>query len=942
MVSLLWTILTPQGFEPHGYCFLWTRPLLWLYIVSDSLITLSYYSIPIALIYFVRKRRDLAFRPVFVFFAVFIVACGTTHLMALWTIWSPLYWLDAAVKAVTAAASVGTAVALWPLIPKALALPSPAQLEAANVALQEEVRERHHAQEALRAAYDEMEERIRERTRELTRTAEALQAEIAEHEGTEHALQESENKYRVLVNEINDGLFAVDARGVITFANRALAQIHGLESPEQLVGRNLFEFIAPIALNHVKEVFTDAVDTGITADVVETQIVRPDGECVFIEVRSVPILEDGRVAGFRGILRDVTERKRSELALRETYDLLKAVIDASTAGITILDREGNVKLWSPAAERMFGWRKEEVLERPLPTVPSGRCEEHRVLRDRALAGEALGGVEVIRRKKDGSPIDISLWTAPLRDEQGGTTGIVGIMVDMTERKRTEAQIRLQAAALEAAANGIIITDRNGTIRWANAAFARLTGYTAEETIGRTPRLLRSGRHDQAFYHNLWETVLSGRVWQGEIVNRRKDGSLYTEAQTITPVPDEHGNIAHFIAIKQDMTEPKRLQENLRQAQKLAAIGLLAGGIAHDFNNLLNGIIGFAELALKELPEGSKGASYLSRVPRLGRQAAGLIGQMLAFARKAPLERRPLDLNPLLKEIRKLLRQTFPETITIQVEPALEALVANADPGEVQQIILNLATNARDAMPCGGALTLRLVPVTLTEASLGSHPHRRPGPFACLTVADTGTGIPSAIRDQIFEPFFTTKAPGHGTGLGLASVYGIVHQHEGWLEVETAEGQGSAFHVFLPIVPTPTDATPSIKEAMPHGRETLLFVEDNPVSLEMGETLLNDLGYTVLAAADGVEALAVFRTHPDIALVLTDAIMPRMGAVDLIPALRALNPDIQVLVCTGYAPDQIRRTLNHLRISGYIRKPFSQGDLATAVRTAIDGSVLGKH
>ncbi|MCZ7624737.1 MAG: PAS domain S-box protein [Candidatus Methylomirabilis sp.] len=295
---------------------------------------------------------------------------------------------------------------------------------------------------------------------------------------------------------------------------------------------------------------------------------------------------------------------------------------------------------------------------------------------------------------------MSLWTAPLRDEQGGTTGIVGIMVDMTERKRTEAQIRLQAAALEAAANGIIITDRNGTIRWANAAFARLTGYTAEETIGRTPRLLRSGRHDQAFYHNLWETVLSGRVWQGEIVNRRKDGSLYTEAQTITPVPDEHGNIAHFIAIKQDMTEPKRLQENLRQAQKLEAIGLLAGGIAHDFNNLLNGIIGFAELALKELPEGSKGASYLSRVPRLGRQAAGLIGQMLAFARKAPLERRPLDLNPLLKEIRKLLRQTFPETITIQVEPALEALVANADPGEVQQIILNLATNARDAMPCG--------------------------------------------------------------------------------------------------------------------------------------------------------------------------------------------------------------------------------------------------
>ena len=690
MVSLLWTILTPQGFEPHGYCFLWTRSLLWLYIVSDSLITLSYYSIPIALIYFVRKRRDLAFKRVFLFFAVFIIACGTTHLMAIWTLWSPLYWLDAAVKAVTATASIATAVALWPLIPKALALPSPAQLEAANLALQEEARERNRVQEALRTAYDEVEERVRERTRELTRTTEALQAEIA------------------------------------------------------------------------------------------------------------------------------------------------------------------------------------------------------------------------------------------------------------ERRQREERLRLQGVALESAANAIAITDRGGRMTWVNPAFATLTGYTSEEVLGQTPRLLKSDTHDQAFYHNLWKTILSGRVWCGEIVNRRKDGSLYTEEQTITPVLDEHGDITHFIAIKQDITEHKRLEAQLRQAQKLEAIGLLAGGVAHDFNNLLNGVIGFSELALRELPEGSKGASYLSRVPGLGRQAAVLISQLLAFARKAPLERRPLDLNPLLKESGKMLQRTLPETITIQTEPSFEPLIANADVGEVQQIILNLATNARDAMPSGGTLTLRLAPVTLTEASLGCYPLRRPGAFACLTVTDTGTGIPAAIRDRIFEPFFTTKELGQGTGLGLASVHGIVHQHEGWLEVETAEGQGSAFHVFLPIVPIPADATPSAAKMMPHGRETLLLVEDNPMVLEMGEILLSDLGYTVLAAADGVQALAVFRAHPEIALVLTDAIMPRMGAADLIPALRALTPDITVLVSTGYAPDEIRRTLDHLRVSGYVRKPLSQADLATAVRAAIDGPVPGRR
>jgi PAS domain S-box-containing protein len=763
-----------------------------------------------------------------------------------------------------------------------------------------------------------------------------LQAETAEHERAEKAMREGEDRCCALVNEVNDGLFAADAQGVITFANRSLAKIHGLESPEQLVGRNFLEFIAPVELNRVKELLARAVETGTPAEVVETQIVRSDGESAFIEVKSAPILEDGRIVGFQGVLRDVTERKRSESALREAYDLLMAVVEASPAGITILDREGTVRLWSSAAERMFGWQREEILGGPLLIVPSDKREEYQALRERALAGESIAGVEVIRQKKDGSSIDISLWTSPLRAKGGDISGVVGILVDITDRKRAEARLRLQAAALDAAANGIVIADRNGTIRWVNSAFTRLTGYTAEEAIGRNPRILRSGRHDQGFYHNLRETVFSGRVWQGEMVNRRKDGSLYTEEQTITPVRDERGDITSFIAISQDITERRRLEDWLRQAQKLEAIGLLAGGIAHDFNNHLNGIIGFAELALGEMPSDSKGHRYLSRVPAIGRQAADLVGRVLSFARKAPLQRTPLDLDPLLQETMSVLQRTLPETIAIELEPARESLVVNADGTQVQQILLNLATNARDAMPHGGTLTLRLTPVTLIEASLGGHPERRAGAFACLTVADTGTGIPANIRDRIFEPFFTTKETGHGTGLGLASVHGIAHQHEGWIEVETAEGQGSAFHVFLPLVPAAVKAAPSAEKSLPRGTETLLLVEDNPMLLELGQILLRDLGYTVLRAADGVEALATFQAHSDIALVLTDAIMPRMGAATLIPALRALRPEIKVLVATGYAPDEIQHNLESSGVVGYVRKPFSQADLATAVRGAIDG------
>jgi PAS domain S-box-containing protein len=749
-------------------------------------------------------------------------------------------------------------------------------------------------------------------------------------------MREGEDKCCTLANEINDGLFAVDAQGVITFANRALARIHGVESAEQLFGRNFLEFIAPIDLNRVKELFIRAIETGTPAETIETQIVRQDGESAFVEVKPVPILGDGRVAGLQGVLRDVTERKRSELTLRKTYDLLMAVVDASPMGITILDREGNARLWNQAAEQIFGWRKEEILGRPLPTIPPDKHVEHRAIRERALRGDVIAGIEVVRQKKDGSQIDMSLWTAPLRDERGDIYSVVGIMADIGGRKQAEGQIHLQAAALEAAANGISITDRNGTIRWINPAFTRLTGYTAEEAIGRNPRLLKSGQHDQAFYQNLWETVLSGRVWQGEIINRRKDGSLYTEEQTITPVLDERGDIGHFVAIKQDITERRHLEDQLRQAQKLEAVGLLAGGIAHDFNNHLNGIIGFAELALGGISTDSKAHHYLSRVPQIGRQAADLVSQMLNFARKTPLHRKPLDLNSLLQETVGLLRRTIPETIAIKPEPTDEPLTVNADGALVQQILLNLATNARDAMPHGGTLNLRLTPITLTEASLGEHPERRAGVFACLTVADTGTGIPAAIRDRIFEPFFTTKEVGQGTGLGLASVYGIAQQHEGWIEVETAEGQGSAFHVFLPLVPAAATTAPPAEKALPRGTETLLLVEDNPMILELGAILLDSLGYTVLSAADGVEALEIFRAHPDIALVLTDAVMPRMGAAGLTPALRALNPDVKVLVATGYAPDEIRDSLEGSGVTGYVRKPFSKSDLAAAIRAVIDG------
>ncbi len=813
MVSLLRTILTPQGFEAHGYCFLWTRPLLWLYIVSDSLIALSYYSIPIALVYFVRKRRDLAFHWAFLMFAAFILACGTTHVMALWTLWMPVYWLDGAVKALTAIASVATAAALWPLIPKALAIPSPAQLQATNLMLQGEVIERQRAEAALRRAHDELEIRVQERTEELVRANVALEAQI-------------------------------------------------------------------------------------------------------------------------------TERKRAEERLR----LQSAALEAAANAVVITNREGRIVWVNPAFSSLTGYASEETLGQTPRLLKSGKHDQsfYENLWGTILSGQVWRG-KVVNRRKDGSLFTEEQTVTPVRDSQGQISHFVAIKQDVTERERAQdTQARL-VAILEATTDYVGIADADGRTLYLNAGGRRMRGIGEAEDVSGAPV---EDRHPEWALALLRDeaipTAIRDGVWRGETAFRTREGREIPVSQVILAHKGPDGTVRFLSTIARDLTDWKRAEEQLRQAQMLEAVGLLAGGVAHDFNNLLNGIMGFADLALRELPPGSKAHGYLCRVPGLGQQAADLIARLLTFARKAPQERKPLDLNVLLEETAKLLRRTLPETLTIRVEPSPEPVVVQADLAQVQQVFLNLATNARDAMPGGGTLSLRLTPVTLTQESVGGHPERRLGDFVCLTIADTGTGIPGAIRDRIFDPFFTTKAPGEGTGLGLASVHGSVHQHQGWLEVETAEGQGSAFHVFLPRLAGPAPVAAVAAGALPRGTETVLLVEDNPMVLELGGILLTELGYTILTARDGIEGLAVFRAHPEIALVLTDAIMPRMGASALIPALRALNPSVKVLVATGYAPDEIRASLDHLPLVGYVQKPFRQTELARAVRAALDGPAPGSR
>ncbi|MDQ5979826.1 MAG: two-component system, cell cycle sensor histidine kinase and response regulator CckA, partial [Verrucomicrobiota bacterium] len=506
------------------------------------------------------------------------------------------------------------------------------------------------------------------------------------------------------------------------------------------------------------------------------------------------------------------------------------------------------------------------------------------------------------------------------------------------RRQAEAAMRLQASALGAAANAIMITDREGVIQWVNPAWTRLTGYAAEEAVGRNPRFLKSGRQDGAFYADVWRRILAGEVVQGDLVNRRKDGTLYHERQTITPIADADGRITHFIAIKQDITERLALEEQLRQSQKMEAIGQLAGGVAHDFNNLLTVIQGNASLARMPGTSEAELTTALDEIGRASSRAATLTHQLLAFSRRQEIQPRTLDLNEAVTGVTRMLQRLIGEDVRLRLQLHTRPVFIRADPGMLDQVLMNLAVNARDAMPDGGDLTVATELVQPGEELRRRHPEMIAAMHARLRMTDTGCGIAPEVLTRIFEPFFTTKEPGKGTGLGLATVFGIVRQHSGFINVTSEPGQGTAFEVLLPLDNGDRqDWVPAAGRSPAGARgEIVLVVEDDSAVRELAVRVLTMNGYRVREAANGPEALRVVAEMPVLDLLLTDMIMP--GGLDgqqVADRLRADRPGLRVVFMSGYTADRIRHDQLLQEGFNFIRKPFTPDDLARCVRARLD-------
>ena len=508
-----------------------------------------------------------------------------------------------------------------------------------------------------------------------------------------------------------------------------------------------------------------------------------------------------------------------------------------------------------------------------------------------------------------------------------------------DQRAAGESLRKLSQAVEKSADLVMITSRDGIIEYVNPAFEALTGYRREEVCGRSPRILKSGEQGPEVYQEMWKTIKAGNVFRGILVDRKKNGELFYLEQSICPARDSAGQITHFICNGRDLTERLRLEAQLMQAQKMDAIGRLAGGVAHDFNNLLTIITSYSELALDSVKTGALEAK-IQEILQAARRAADLTRQLLAFSRKQPQALRVVELNPIVADITRTLGRLIGEDIELSFLPGKDLERVRVDPVQIEQILMNLAANARDAMPQGGHLRIETSSVILDDEYIHGKPAVIPkGHYTQIIVSDDGAGIPPQDLPHIFEPFYTTKPLGEGTGLGLATVYGIVKQNKGFVWVYSEPGEGSVFKVYLPCVTEHKPAVEAIQEGLQtlaRGSETILLVEDESAVRRASAEFLGLRGYTVLEAKDGLDALAVAGSyHSTIHLAITDVVMPNMSGGQLAKELRRLRPDTRLLFVSGYAGKTV---LDHNVFdleTDFLQKPFTLKQLSAKIREALN-------
>jgi PAS domain S-box-containing protein len=628
---------------------------------------------------------------------------------------------------------------------------------------------------------------------------------------------------------------------------------------------------------------------------------------------------------------------------------LHAVVNTAVHGVILIDSAGTVLMFNPACERLFGYRAEEVIGRNVKMLmPSPYRDGHDgYITNYLRTGEAkvIGiGREVVAQRKDGSTFPMDLQIGEARHD--GTVAFVGIIHDLTERKRVERSLQESAARLKAvvdtAVDGVILIDMQGIVTMFNPVCERLFGYRADEVIGRNVKMLMPapyrGEHDRyiANYLHTGERKIIGIG--REVAGQRKDGTTFPMDLSVGEARQEGGSI--FVGMIHDLTQRKRTEEQLAQAQKMEAVGQLSGGLAHDFNNLLTVVVGNAEtlsLALKARPDLKQAADMIATA---GERGAELTRRLLAFSRRQMLQPSQINCNRLIDSMQRMLWRTLREDIEIRIALAPDLWPAFADAGQLESAILNLAINARDAMADGGGLSISTANVAVDEHYRDRYPEVTPGNYVLIAVTDTGEGMPPEVLARAFEPFFTTKEVGKGSGLGLSMVYGFMKQSNGHVSIYSEVNLGTTVRLYLPAHSTmPADHTVAQAGAEgepPRGRETILVTEDDPFVRAYVVSSLEDLGYRVIAAQDAREALTHLNEGGDVDVLFTDIVMPGgMNGWELAERAQQIRPGLRLLFTSGYALETLVARGRIHPNTAILNKPYRRPELARRLREVLD-------
>ena len=735
-----------------------------------------------------------------------------------------------------------------------------------------------------------------------------------------------------MIESIEEIALAADRKGRIIYANPAAARMSG-HSMSRLLEVSLDELFT---LSEGGQADLRAfVECGLPRNL-EAAIRRQDGSVVPVQLTLSPLRTAGGIRGVLVVAVELTERKRAQEALSESEERFRSLSEQSLMGIAIL-QDDRVKYINKAAADNLECTIDEILN-------SGPNEFTRFIHP----DDAPFVMEQARKKQIGEKGVTAHYSYRVITKSGKTKWIdqysktvlyqgrpadLVTIVDITDRMEAEEAQRRLAAAVEQAAEMIIVTGTDGTIEYANPAFEQITGYTRQELAGKSRRLLQAEHQcDDAQSQEIRRVLRQGRIWSGRLRKTRRDGTEFQSEASISPVRDATGNIVSYVSVERDVTQEAALEARLRQAQKMEAVGQLAGGIAHDFNNLLTAVLGNAQLLKMQFGSRAGWAESLDGIIKASRRAADLTKQLLAFARQGTFRRVPVDTHQTIQDVAALLSRSVDKNIEIRQDLHAEPLLTMGDPTEVQNALMNLAINACDAMLDGGALTFSTQPVSLgTDDGPVLHGHLPPGRFVRISVSDTGVGIDPRIEGRIFEPFFTTKEVGKGTGLGLASVYGCVQSHGGDIRFDSTPEQGTTFHMLFPLVEgaaTPEEPPPPKRPQPARSSGCVLLVDDEETVRQFARDALEALGYSVLLAEDGQSALEIFRREQArIHLVILDLIMPGLSGEQTLQRLREIDPDVRVVVASGHARGQVAFEADSSGTLAFLPKPFDVDELA---------------